>query len=67
MASLLLAPALAGCGPSIKGDFPQLGTPGASVLTPDEVKARTAELERAKDTRQTTDVADIEGRKVITH
>lgn len=66
IASLIAALPLAACGSAVKGDFPQLGAPQAAVLTPEQVKSKTAELEKAKDARQTTDLAEIEGRRSIT-
>lgn len=55
VAGFILSASLAGCGTPIGGDLPQVATPASGLLSPEEVKARTEALIRAKEDRGGSD------------
>lgn len=66
VAAILTAAGVAGCGQSIRGELPPTQAPLGRTLTPEETKARIAELVRDKEQRQNRDLADIQGRNLVT-
>lgn len=49
-----LSASLTGCGTPIRGELPQVAVPSNGLLSPDEVKARTEALIKAKQERVET-------------